>query len=555
VKMQLKLDKKTVQAFFLEHTEKIVFGLVLLCFLYFAYDSVTRKGYPDQPKALQDSVENANNHIKQPHEVKLPYDDVSVIVKESRKWIDDKPFGFAAALEERAFKPTTLRGMPQALPVQKLLAQGGRGALPDKKGTRGQRWVVLVGLVPVKEQKEEFRMRLGNATYRDPKRDVPEYSGFLVQRAEVAPYESEPTNWDNKEMKGYYYIYRGGPREAKKSGGPDSTSDKFIEEGCCLPLPKRADGGWGAEIVHPELTKPEKTAEEPKAEEKTEPSNPIDPSAEPEKAAPKEPAAAPKEEEPEYRLFRFVDTDVKPGKQYRYRVFLLLKNPNRDLESKYLEDPDFATPVYIGQHTGADKPVYTPNSPATLNTGTVKNVKIDDKYAKWSEPSAVARVPEDVQLLLTGVARPTRPGGETSVITWIARWLEKSGTKASKEFSLFKGKVADFSGTKPVDYLTGETLVDIAGGEPLPGEKDEKGKKPAVRSGQVLVLNKAGHLVIHEEVQDEEALGDFRKESDSATGPKPPPRPPTGKGTGRKTTTKAAGPIDDEYSYPGRKKK
>ena len=33
----------------------------------------------------------------------------------------------------------------------------------------------------------------------------------------------------------------------------------------------------------------------------------------------------------DYRLFRFIDYTVEPGKQYRYRVKLTLQNPNRDV--------------------------------------------------------------------------------------------------------------------------------------------------------------------------------------------------------------------------------
>ena len=68
--MQFKLDKKRLQQFFLDHTEKIVFGLIVLCFLTLAYKALSRKGYQDQPQNLKGSVETAEKHIQEP--VPLP---------------------------------------------------------------------------------------------------------------------------------------------------------------------------------------------------------------------------------------------------------------------------------------------------------------------------------------------------------------------------------------------------------------------------------------------------------------------------------------------------
>ncbi len=41
----------------------------------------------------------------------------------------------------------------------------------------------------------------------------------------------------------------------------------------------------------------------------------------------------------EYHLFRFIDFSAQPGKAYRYRVQLIVSNPNSNLPEKILVDP------------------------------------------------------------------------------------------------------------------------------------------------------------------------------------------------------------------------
>lgn len=48
-----------------------------------------------------------------------------------------------------------------------------------------------------------------------------------------------------------------------------------------------------------------------------------------------------------FRLFRFIDTDVKPGETYRYRVRFALRNPNVGLLPKHLADPKAASGAFL----------------------------------------------------------------------------------------------------------------------------------------------------------------------------------------------------------------
>ena len=53
---------------------------------------------------------------------------------------------------------------------------------------------------------------------------------------------------------------------------------------------------------------------------------------------------------PDYLLLRYFDFDVKPNKQYQYRIFLVLDNPNYHLDANVLEDPDLAQRRFLGVH-------------------------------------------------------------------------------------------------------------------------------------------------------------------------------------------------------------
>jgi len=93
-------------------------------------------------------------------------------------------------------------------------------------------------------------------------------------------------------------------------------------------------------------------------------------------------------EEPEYRMFRFIDTTVEPGKTYRYRVRVSVRNPNFGLPGEYLLEPELAkAPILV---------------------------------APWSEPSAPAHIADKhrflVRSLKRGEAKKSKTGFEVLVL-------------------------------------------------------------------------------------------------------------------------------------------
>lgn len=69
----------------------------------------------------------------------------------------------------------------------------------------------------------------------------------------------------------------------------------------------------------------------------------------------------------EYRLFRFVDTNVKPGQRYRYRVRLSVRNPNFDLDVEHMADMAATKdPLLVSKESNATEAVLVPDPTAVL---------------------------------------------------------------------------------------------------------------------------------------------------------------------------------------------
>lgn len=223
----------------------------------------------------------------------------------------------------------------------------------------------------------------------------------------------------------------------------------------------------------------------------------------------------------DYLLLRFFDFEVEAGKYYRYRVKLLVDNPNNGLPPRVLAQPDLAGPRWL--------------------------------EADWSEPSAVVNVPLDSQVLVVS-ASPKPAQGEPSAKVLLVRFDMDSGIEAFKEFEkISRGQWLNYlkqefdraaaglasspmmgmgamypspdmaamgppgmpmPGTpygmarRPgageeeekeyVDYVTDCLVLDIAGGSTLPGREREKLTEP----GRILLMDKDGHLLVRNEIDD-----------------------------------------------------
>jgi hypothetical protein len=473
MKVKLKLDQKAILEFLLQNGEKIVLGVVAVIFLVILYKGIaTARPFGKSPDQLEEKVRQGQQQIEAtPPNTGLAVADYTTLAKKSVGAVEEKPYGNAVLWNSPLFERKPLRDAPPLFPAEQFRGTAGLGAFQVTAGAakqgRGRRWIVLTGLVPAGKQESEYNETLKHSAAYNPQTDHPIYNGYVVQRVEVAsPAEAAKPDWSKaKEFSSAQAIAAARAQWAADKGG-DATNDPLV-----FPLGPLARP-WDASVAH-------------------------DPEIPFAKGAPPAAAATPGSAKPTveqttvggYKLLRFFDFDVEPGKQYVYRVCLVLQNPNQGIKPALLKSAKLA------------------ESP-TLTTS-------------WSEASPTISVPNDTRVLVASVSTPARadPSGKIIVVTW----LPQQGLEVPREFPVVRGQVANFpkqtvkvaaaerpkatgrggpaigasGGTSvAVDFLTNATIVDFRGGEPLPGRSGLN----AV--GEILVLNPDGTLAVRNELDD-----------------------------------------------------
>jgi hypothetical protein len=621
MKLKISLDPNTIKQFCLDHVEKVLFGMVVILFLLFVVKAVARPTLDWQPQDLVQDSDSADKKIESTQPAPVPIKSFTVEAERIRKPISEADYTFKAAWDPLRFAENRRRGLPDLFPVKDLRASAGNGQFAmapeleeeeeEEAGyvstMRGQRWVVLTGLIQHLKQKQAYDTAYQDAAQWDYQRDYPDYIFFRVERAEVDPrVETAELKWTPIHVMNMLALqdlwlqpggelvdptllppvrgsvnlaYPLGPLQGR-TWGPEAAHPKEIP---ILDMTGAMAGGMGMPGMYPGMPgmagkkKSSAGKEEPESDEEIEKKAAVAKklAAERRKKArerlakqPDEPDAfasaatggapmgpggaapgmmypgmgrpartrrsssmpgemmmpgsmpgsgsmmpgtqprrrlavgdqeeAAEEPEVEHLLFRFFDFSVKPGTYYRYRVKLVLANPNFGMLSQFMEQD------------GMEK------------------TKILE--TEWSEVSPAASVPVDSRVLAVSAKGSA---GEAGLM--LVRFNEDDGATAAEEISVQRGQWLDYrdktfkeaaqlgmagpmsytsmgpmpgmpgSGMMPggttrerkVDYLTNSLLLDVAGGGRLPG-KDRSLTEP----GSVLLLDGEGKLVVRNEIDD-----------------------------------------------------
>lgn len=651
MKLKFRLDKQTVQDFLITHIEKLVLAAFVVVSLLIIYRAMSASGYDKKPSELVSSVQNAEAHVDKDRteelrrDVKLRVEDYPAVARRSRIPVEEKYYAHARPWDQPIGKKDVRRGSAPLLAIRSLEAHGDRGTLAVSRsdvagaGTRavGRRWVLLTGVVPVREQYLAYRNTFAGSAYYNQATDSPEWVYFIVERAESPPGQSiedaEFQPFDVQKLRSV--IQEINDFVIQQDIYPEWASITRL----ALPLPSRLDKPWG-DLAYPLVltgpryedvrrnptkykgqrvvwhceggnqeqnrprivyarrpfgaardTAPEYFAvdypsvdaaktlvqqsaveavvvgsdtitlrdEAARTTQRVEvPLLKYDPSlsGRPSEVAPDDPldplgglgtvgggggseggasgggtirrpthnypqeesgaATADGRQLPEMTLFRFIDLNVKPGYAYRYRVKLVLRNPNYNRPEHQLLEPKEAKQQLI-------------ESPL-------------------SEPTATVVIPQDVHLLAIEV-NPPRGTADSWAKVAVVKWIEESGLEAHKDFSTWRGSMLNFPEalfpptgpiktqtsrptrpTKPategaarpsrrsttavpdeyeseaaygaqpeaviqqvrVNYSTGALTLDMRGAEKLPF-----GRSTVVEAGDVLVLDSVGRLQVY----------------------------------------------------------
>jgi hypothetical protein len=236
-----------------------------------------------------------------------------------------------------------------------------------------------------------------------------------------------------------------------------------------------------------------------------------------------------------YWLLRFFDFSVEPGTKYKYRVQLVLQDPNQnsDTSTRLVSSDSLDKKVLDrlkAEKQAAEKAGRKPPRPIRMTDG-------------WSDPSPTVSIPLAGNVRVASAKPASERANDEPATTLLVEsfGVDEKGkaTQAAKEEDFRRGSVANM--TKDADILveqgraidvqknfpfhTGITILDIDGGSTL--AKDVK--EPA----RVLFMDQAGQLFVQSETDDADAVqlhrDIFADEKDNKRGGRPNAR---GEGAG-----------------------
>jgi len=265
MKLKIRLDSNTLKQFFLDHVEKVLFGLVVLCFLLFVYRAVARDTLPWQPDFLVQESQAAKQNVESTKAEPLPVPNYSKMAEGILTPIPEADYVFKTPWDPLKFAENRRREYPELYPLKDLRAAAGSGAFamaPDDeqeememmamRATRGRRWVVLTALIDHLKQKQAYDAAFQDAVQWDPQRDYPDYVAFKVERAEVDPrVQTAELAWapiPAREMLAQQDFWL---QPGSEAVDPVYLPPPRGSWSLAFPLGPLQNRAWGSEVAHP----------------------------------------------------------------------------------------------------------------------------------------------------------------------------------------------------------------------------------------------------------------------------------------------------------------
>lgn len=437
----------------------------------------------------------------------------------------------AARKAEAAAKAAARRARPRPVSTEKIVLTQA----PAGSHVEGRYWVCLVGAIPYWKQLNEYQSTFRDARGFDMQRDYPRYVLPRIERAEVNG--KKLGDWEELDVEEAVEDF-----EKWAAEYPEVVDKQFILPSLTEPLPPLIFANHDKEKVTHPLTKvveqkPVVVEEESEAEKarkrrirgfggggnagRANTQSPMSYGGGGYAYGGMQGPGGANAPLVEHRLFRFFDFKAEPGKTYRYRVKLVLKNPNGGVPPRFLESHDLA--------------------------------KGESREAEWSEPSPAVTVIAGNRLL-AGTVSPGRgePTGhvlaklfDADLAAEIRRLFDISRGSVLNELEAKVG-LSEAENSPPkaamLDFETDAVVLDMFGGDKIPGarNKDPRAEQPKI-PGHFLVLDNDGDL--RTLVQSTDA-GMFETEAEEAERQRAPPEGPDNQRPGAAPGAPGGGFLD-----------
>ncbi|MCA9162788.1 MAG: hypothetical protein KDA62_07405 [Planctomycetales bacterium] len=250
---------------------------------------------------------------------------------------------------------------------------------------------------------------------------------------------------------------------------------------------------------------------------------------------------------PEYKLVRFYDFGIVPGRVYRYRVRLWIEDPNRP------QNPAVAPPAQMLEDAVALRVRQVEAEDATK-----ENYRTYWRTTDWCEASDAAGVEVPSDLFVGSVTQPTMASvnvagkseveiprradeeaeGDLVALLWGGRYGQLATNPRADtypamipgEHKVRRGTVLNFTTNAEIvhpmtheikqlenyDFKMDAVVVDLRGGEVLPNE--EKKDKPLTAPGEFAVIDADGNFIVRNELDTIEGfrMRTFADETEAA---------------------------------------